>query len=152
MPISSGTGILPVQMSRHDKSHGQVSIGDSPRRDARATGVAPIDPSGPANVSWRQTTRAWSRYVFIETALSNSQALAGRHASFPTRRDEASFALKGSKHGARLRINGDAYYAEAPKHARLKDSLCVARAVCVAWGATDSRAKRSRRCSYTNPK
>ena len=69
MPISSGTGILPVPMSRHDKSHGQVSIGDSPRRDARATGVAPIDPSGPANVSWRETTSACSRYVFIETAL-----------------------------------------------------------------------------------
>ena len=61
MPISSGTGILPVQMSRHDKSHGQ---------DARATGVAPIDPSGPANLSWRQTTSALSCYVFIETALT----------------------------------------------------------------------------------
>ena len=60
MPISSGTGILPVQRSRHDKSHGQ---------DARATGVAPIDPSGPASLSWRQTTTACSRYVFIETAL-----------------------------------------------------------------------------------
>ena len=35
MPISSGMGILPVQMSRHNKSHGQ---------DARATGVEPIDP------------------------------------------------------------------------------------------------------------
>ena len=75
MPISSGTGILPVQMSRHDKSHGQVSIGDSPRRDARATGVAPIDPSGPANVSWRQTTSTCSRYVFIETALAASEFL-----------------------------------------------------------------------------
>ncbi len=61
MPISSGTGILPVQMSRHDTSHGQ---------DARATGVAPIDPSGPASLSWRQTTTACSRYVFIETALA----------------------------------------------------------------------------------
>ncbi len=59
---------------------------------------------------------------------------------------------KGSKHGTRLRINGDAYDAEAPKHARLEDSLCVAPALCIAWGATDSAAKRSRRCSYTNSK
>jgi len=40
--------------------------------------------------------------------LSNPQALTGRHASFPTRRDEACFALKGSKSGARLRINCNA--------------------------------------------
>ncbi len=32
--------------------------------------------------------------VLIRT-LSNSQALTGRHASFPTRRDEACFALSG---------------------------------------------------------
>ena len=31
---------------------------------------------------------------------SNSQALTGYHASFPTHRDEACFALQGSKHGA----------------------------------------------------
>jgi len=33
---TGGTGILPVQISHHDMSHGQ---------DARATGVAPIDLS-----------------------------------------------------------------------------------------------------------
>ena len=84
MPISSGTGILPVQMSRHDKSHGQ---------DVRATGVAPIDPSGPANLSWRQTTSARSRYVFIETALvSPGRAfLFGR----PARAVDLVFGLSG---------------------------------------------------------
>ena len=41
--------------------------------------------------------------------LSNSQALTGRHASSPTRRGEACFALRGSKHGTRLRINCDSY-------------------------------------------
>ena len=47
-------------MSRHDEPHG---------RDARATGVAPIDPSGLANLLWHWTTRARSRYILSETAL-----------------------------------------------------------------------------------
>ncbi len=57
-----------MQVSLHDKSHGQ---------DARATGVAPIDPLGPANSSWRSMTSARSRYGFIETALMVSSCHDG---------------------------------------------------------------------------
>ena len=62
MRRSGGTGILPVQMSRHGKSHGQ---------DARAAGVAPTDPLGLANSSWPSMTSALSRHVFSETALGD---------------------------------------------------------------------------------
>ena len=56
---SGGTGILPVRSGR-EKPHGHL---------ARATGVGPIDSTGPANLSWREMTRARNRYMFIETAL-----------------------------------------------------------------------------------
>ncbi len=59
---TGGTGVSPVQMSGHDESHG---------RDARATGVGPIDSIGPANLSSREMTIARSRYIFDETALGS---------------------------------------------------------------------------------
>ncbi len=44
-------------------------------QDARATGVAPIDPLGPANSSYRKMTIALSRYSFCETSLIRIIAL-----------------------------------------------------------------------------
>ena len=50
----------PCKRLGREKPHG---------RDAHATGVAPIDPLGPASLSWRWTTSARSRNDFSGTAL-----------------------------------------------------------------------------------
>ena len=49
--------------------HGRLAREKPHGLDAHTTGVAPIDPLGPASLSWRWTTSARNRYDFSGTAL-----------------------------------------------------------------------------------
>ena len=112
-PTRRGEACFALRGSKHGTACGSMAKRITKRRRSTHPGAP-----GKTRCAWHRCgaslgappTAERSGVVGVLIRIpSNSQALTGRHASSPTGRGEACFALKGSKHGTRLRINCDSY-------------------------------------------